>query len=636
MIGNHGVFMELNFLPLVNSKFEIPVFRRRSENNKSKSQGSFGFRLKDVLSGDYERFDVLWEESEGFELYHADSSENHDLTKLYILSLMESAAKKNNIECYSSKKNFYREIRFVTQKYKEGQREVRLSPYYLSVNKQFGFLVQHHFKMNADQKFNRDVQKLSLSLDSRFQQNRDYYLDVYKIIKGFFKNSLPHLEKLADNVMLATNMVELLEDRLSTKQYTVGKGQQNSSQYAGIKKNGPYQNVDGHVKYLFVFSEPLRNLAREVYSALDGKLYSGLFSGLNEMFHLPFGKENVDHYLISDYSEENLSNVASRAIEMREGGAYKVCVLAFFADTMSEEHNHAVYSHLKLEAIKGGFFAQVVNQETMGKKEQLKWSIANIALQIFGKLGGIPWLLKPSHPKCLIFGIGSAHEFDADGAIKKYTAYSVCIDTQGRFNKIQPLASSADESTYLDLLKRELIGVLQDGASRDVEECVVHLPYKIEWNEMRSIEEAVKSAETDHPLGIKIVKINTHNRFFGFSSHVTKVPYESTFVELSSKDYLIWTEGLQYGKELVNKRISEPIHVEFLYGDIRDYDEAKTYLQDIINLTGANWRGFNSKAQPISIYYSKLIADFMRRFGAYESVSDFSVMSQESFNPWFL
>src|SRR5690606_18860464 len=116
----------------------------------------------------------------------------------------------------------------------------------------------------------------------------------------------------------------------------------------------------------------------------------------------------------------------------------------------------------------------------------------------------------------------------------------------------------------------------------------------------------------------------------------TKIPYESTFVELSSRDYLIWTEGLQYGKELVNKRISEPIHVQFLYGDIRDYDEAKTYLQDIINLTGANWRGFNSKAQPISIYYSKLIADFMKRFGAYESVNDFSVMSQESFNPWFL
>src|SRR5690606_7812065 len=101
--------MELNFLPLVNSKFEIPVFRRRSENNKSKPQGSFGFRLKDVLSGDYERFDVLWEENEGFELYHANSFENHDLTKLYILSLMESAAKKNNIECYSSKKKFYRE-----------------------------------------------------------------------------------------------------------------------------------------------------------------------------------------------------------------------------------------------------------------------------------------------------------------------------------------------------------------------------------------------------------------------------------------------------------------------------------------------------------------------------------------------
>ena len=244
--------------------------------------------------------------------------------------------------------------------------------------------------------------------------------------------------------------------------------------------------------------------------------------------------------------------------------------------------------------------------------------------------------MKPTHQKCLIFGIGSAHEKDDDGNIQKYTAYTVCIDTTGNFNKIQPLSSSRNQGKYLSQLKEELIKTISNGQNRDIEECVIHVPYKIRRDEIHAIRESVNAVRKNVDFEIKIIKINTQHKFFGFSHHNTKVPYESSLVQLSKIEYLIWTVGLQYGKSMVNRRVSEPLHIEFLYGASGDYDEDKAYLQDIINLTGANWRGFNSKAQPISIYYSKLVADFMKRFGKYESVSNFSVLSQESFNPWFL
>jgi hypothetical protein len=43
----------------------------------------------------------------------------------------------------------------------------------------------------------------------------------------------------------------------------------------------------------------------------------------------------------------------------------------------------------------------------------------------------------------------------------------------------------------------------------------------------------------------------------------------------------------------------------------------KLHLQDIINLSGANWRGFNAKNTPISIYYPELIAKFISKFDEY-------------------
>lgn len=629
--------IELNFLPLTRQDFVVIVYRRKSDNANERSETGSRFRLKGDDSQQYESFDVDWGPRDGFSVYKCSPTENYNLTKQYLLRCLESALKDGcPVEFYSPKKTFYKEICFVVSKVKEGQTEIRLQPYFLDAKKEFGFLVQHHFLVNRNQPLNREVQRHSLSLDNRYQQNRSFYSDKYRLTNAFINNVVAQLGGLVGDCSISSKLADLNVDAMATKQYLVGNGRESNSQYGGIKSNGPFELVPGRTKYLFVFAEALRSLARDVYSGLDGKLFSGMFSGLYGMFGLPFDKNQVDHMLVEQYDTITIEAIANKAAEMQENGRFKVCVLTFFPITLSEEENHEIYSHLKLKAIEGGFYTQGIRQETMGKSEQLKWSIGNIGLQIFSKLGGIPWLMKPSHQKCLIFGIGSAHEKDADGNIEKYTAYTVCIDTKGNFNKIQPLSSSKKEGEYLARLKDELIKTISGEKNSDIEECVIHVPYKIRRDEIEAIRESVNAVRKGGNFEIKIIKINTKHKFFGFSYHNTKVPYESSLVQLSKYEYLIWTEGLQYGKSTVNRRISEPLHVEFMDGSSGDYEEDKAYLQDIVNLTGANWRGFNSKAQPVSIYYSKLIANFMKRFGKYESVNNFSVLSQESFNPWFL
>jgi hypothetical protein len=113
------------------------------------------------------------------------------------------------------------------------------------------------------------------------------------------------------------------------------------------------------------------------------------------------------------------------------------------------------------------------------------------------------------------------------------------------------------------------------------------------------------------------------------------VPYESSLLQLSRNTFLIWAEGLQYGKEVLHKRVSDPLHIEFLESP-SSWESKLACLQDILNLTGTNWRGFNSKAQPISILYSKLIADFMKEFSHVVGCDDFSILRAESVAPWFL
>ena len=628
----------LNFLPLSNQNFSVPIYRKKTQKNNERSETGVRFKLKVLDSKEYVDFDISWDKREGFDKYLCDAKENFDLTKQYLLRLLEHRLTEAgcSFSWYFPPKSFYKELRFIIKEHKEGNTEIILMPYFLKNHLEFGFLIQHHFKVNSNQPFNREVQKLSLSLDHRYQQNRSFYSDKFRLISNFVNTVIVNIGNLIDDIAIATVLADTPSDKLGIKEYEVGKGSKSNSPFGGIKQNGPFRIVSGEVKYLFVFTEPLRSLARDVYSGLDGKLFHGMFSGLVSMFQMPFSKDCVEYKIVTNYNPSELQEITAKAVAMIGQNNCKVCVLTFFPSSLSEDKNKEIYSHLKLQAIKHGFFTQGIKQETMGKKEQLKWSIGNIGLQMFSKLGGIPWLLIPSHEKCLIFGIGSAHEKDSEGNTIKYTAYTICIDTKGNFNRVQPLSTSVNKDEYLISLKEELIKIICNENNKHVEECVIHVPYKVDRQEIDTIKKSVQAVTGNVSFQIKVIKINTKHKFFGFSNHNTKIPYESSMVQLSNTEYLIWTEGLQYGNSTVSRRVSEPIHVEFLHGSEHNYDDDKTYLQDIINLTGANWRGFNSKAQPVSIYYPSLIAKFMKRFSEYEAVNDFSILSSKSFNPWFL
>jgi len=56
------------------------------------------------------------------------------------------------------------------------------------------------------------------------------------------------------------------------------------------------------------------------------------------------------------------------------------------------------------------------------------------------------------------------------------------------------------------------------------------------------------------------------------------------------------------------------------------------YTGERLHLSGANWRGFNAKSLPISIYYAQIIAKYFREFhrlGLRE-------LDLENLTPWFL
>lgn len=627
--------IKLNFFALANQDDTFKVYRSLINNGSStKIEGDY--RTKLPSNGEWFVYDISLNPKVSYETFECQYSINPIFSEYYLFNLLMEKISLGWTGCkYELSGNSkYKEIRFITDSQKKGCTQIIVHPYYLKIERKLGFLFQHHFALSADETFDRQTQILSYSLDNSGRPNVFIYRDKEAVIQEFItKQFEPFLNN--SSLQIESSFLNLPAKELAKKSYKVGKNQYSQSQFIGIKNSGPFRPVIESVQYLFLFSEKTRSLARDVYLGLTGKLFPGQFSGLSDLFSLPINKDIVNHHVIDIFDQQHLDDFGVQLDKLKQQHSEsKIMLIAILPKGFKGvEGVFDAYGYLKFLALKHGIYCQVVTEDTFFKKDQLKWSISNIALQIFSKLGGTPWLVKPAKNNCLILGLGSAHE-EVEGKIKKFVAYTVCLDSSGDFKYIRPLSSSQDQNEYIRNLALNLENILRSELDAHYTSFVLHLPSKIKREEIDTIKDVVNKIRNDNSCEVIVVKINTWHRFYGFGNHNTRVPYESSLIQLSPNQFLLWAEGLQHGKEVLH-RVSEPLFIDFLESP-KSLESKFECLQDILNLTGANWRGFNSKAQPISILYSKLIADFMKEFSHLDECKDFSVLRAESVAPWFL
>ena len=328
------------------------------------------------------------------------------------------------------------------------------------------------------------------------------------------------------------------------------------------------------------------------------------------------------------YSESVTGVVADAA-----GRAIVPVVLTPFSRHDAPSENSA-YWNLKHAFLSKGVPIQVVATETVADKNKLKWSTASIGLQVFAKLGGTPWKVRPRTERCLIVGIGQAHRVSEEG-IERFFAYSVLTDSSGIFEEVRVLGEDQNEDHYIEDFSTNLRRIFADYSSR-FSSFVVHATFSISRRELESVAATLEEQQNRQEESGEFVslKFNDRNRFFGFAvDHNSRVPYESTMLPLSYSEFLVWFEGLQYNQPTVRGMVGGPLHVKFTYPERGlTLEQQRGHLQDAINLSGANWRGFNAKSLPVSVYYAQLIAKYLKEFERHRLPKvDVGILT-----PWFL
>lgn len=632
--------IRLNILPISSKYFSYKIFRKLKEQNDIKEDGTYLYNLP-IEENSKERLSywVSFIPKCGFEEFSVHSTDIIGLSKKFLLNQLVNTIENKEIPFqYNVKFKFTDDyIYFIIESLPEGDRTIYMSPYYLEEQNMYGFIIDFKFDKNKDIPFDKNVQILSLSLDIHGRSNKNYYSDKYNLIQNFLGRIYDKIQDIGTSeqpILLKNNLVETTVFHLNKKEYIFNNGNTTNSQFQGIRNFGPFLNIDKEVIFAFIFEERFKSFANELYLSLTGKSNPGTFPGFEQMFGITISVKNVRQIKIEDYTATTLLQVVEDVKSLQNDNPDKKVIGIYIEDCAIDiedipASNH--YYYLKYNFIKNNLPLQVVNYRKLSERNSLKWSTSNIALAMFAKIGGIPWVVKPSNKDCLILGVGSSHKINKETKeITKYFAYTVCLDSSGLYKTLEVLADEESETSYLEKLTNSLVNILNDSKKNNYKTCALHLPFKIKKKEISAISNAIRQVDN---IELIVIKINIDNKYFGYSFHNTLVPYESSFVKLSKNEYLVWFEGLLYGKEIVDKRLSNPVHIQFLSGNTEKKFDEHTFLQDILNLSGANWRGFNAKSIPISIYYSQIIAKYTE---AFDDIQDYKEGSISNDKPWFL
>jgi len=632
--------IHLNFLPFASDLPDFIIYRRLKQDPHEQRPADREIRAYSLPYDpanieDRGNYWVSLKAYEGFEKCLISPMSNNHLTKWVLFQgLRQSAESKLKPEdVVVTGQGFINEIRFPLRKYNEGQEELIVQPYFLRVTRSFGFLVDFHFRLAEGVQYSRRVQQLSLSLDKHFKRNLDYYVDRISRIKKFVDERWSVLGSVIlpgvdIPVKLSRNFQTVRADRLRSRVYVFTGDKDSKSQFTGLRDYGPLEPLKSAPLLLFVFREEDRQAARTLAMALKGSTRHGNFPGFSQLFKTEL-KIDSNPIVVEEFSVATAVRVLDR-VRLANDVTVPIFVLP-------NKKSPGYFEHKAIFA-KEGVATQVCTLPTIHDADALRWSISNIALQVFCKAGGLPWKVRATSDRSLIIGISQSHKIRKTKertVVEKYFAFSVLTDNSGLFQKIQILGEGNDERTYLDQLKASLQEILNRNAA-DFNRIVIHTSFRLKRKEIDAIQAVVRGAKAKmgtNGCRFAVIKVNQKNRFFGSNPLVNSlVPYEGTLVRLGQGEYLVWFEGIFPDRTTVTKAFPGPTHVELL----KVSDDAKIsereLLQDLMNLSGANWRGFNAKSAPVSVFYCHLLANLVHEFHDH----DLPMPAVEQLRPWFL
>lgn len=300
-----------------------------------------------------------------------------------------------------------------------------------------------------------------------------------------------------------------------------------------------------------------------------------------------------------------------------------------------------------------GIAAQHVHLETINQApKQRAYSLNNVGLACYAKLGGVPWLLPSDQTIAheLVVGIGSHHERTSRfGSGDRYVGITTIFTGDGRYlleSRTRAVSFEDYPSAMLDALGTAVERVRSDfaWAPTDPVRLVFHAfkPVKnVEAEAVQSLmdELAIPHAEyafihVAHSHPFQLFDEDEQGQPAGRGSRKgISAPPRGLMVHLSTREALLCLKG---ARELKQSDDGHPAPLMLRLHGVSSFRDL-TYLgRQAYAFACHSWRSFLPAPMPITILYSQLVAERLRDLSTVSSWSDDAIVGRIGRTRWFL
>lgn len=283
----------------------------------------------------------------------------------------------------------------------------------------------------------------------------------------------------------------------------------------------------------------------------------------------------------------------------------------------------------------------------------LQYILQNISIALYAKLRGVPWTVDHDLTIAdeLVIGIGTAEL--SDSRVQERHRY-VGITTVFRGDGNYLLGQLSREASYADypaVLRDSTRGILEELKQRngwqpgDTVRVVIHAarpPRNVDF--ARLIRDAVQAVGKDQHVEFAFVTVSHDHPFALFDTAQrgrqtpkgTKgeyVPDRGLIVQTTRYSRLITTTGLTLVKR-AGLPLARPIQVHLHRHS--SFTDLHYLSEQVLKFTGLSWRSTTPAADPVTIYYSELIARHLARLRAVPGWSPNLLDARLRTSKWFL
>ncbi len=412
--------------------------------------------------------------------------------------------------------------------------------------------------------------------------------------------------------------------------------------YFGLVNYGPYEMPPLHRKNIIILHpknaefEAIASKVKEALSNGYGRYFPGGFADIFGI-DIDFRLQEIDRYDLYSYkmTAKKYYNEFSR-----ECSNIDECFPVLLMNKVPKGLYESLYTEVKYVFSINGIPTQVITYETFSDTMRFKWSIFPLALQIFVKMGGVPFILYnrldlPKDEAVVIIGLGLS-KIHLPNRERRYVGFALAFEADGRWRLMKWSPQPYSRGKLADMLRK----LIQDAVDDVLRTYAVPKPKKIHiiihysgknvsvWEE-----EYLKKAaiELEYIQNIKvipyIVKIqesmyrtyDEENLCLDTDGKPTYLTNVGTVIRLKDDLFMLNTTGCTLVQSTMGGIIQKPnaqgspspliVSIKRLNGIEYKLDDVEL-IKSVFYMARMNYTSINNPVSklPMSTKYSKLLA----------------------------